>query len=164
MSSPPYDLGRLLFALLLRSHHVSKKLAASIGLPADELYCLAAIHTDQPSCVKELTQILHARGPRTSKILGSLERKGFVRRTLNPEDHRREELALTDRGCHAVESVLAACRDVVDEGPGVTHVQGLKGVTGILERILRVSDLPRRHDRRLGVEGGEGWFILPEGD
>jgi DNA-binding MarR family transcriptional regulator len=87
-----------LLRLTLLCHSIDKHLAATAGVTVDEMHCLSQLHQEQPACVKRLSELLNASPTRTSKILKHLERRGFVTRTLHPEDRRKELVTLTDGG------------------------------------------------------------------
>ena len=58
---------------------------------------------------------------RASKILTSLEQRGLVTRTLDPEDHRREVVVLTAQGVRAVTGVFSLVAEVGSELLGNWH-------------------------------------------
>lgn len=159
MENPHPDQGKSFIDLLLKCHRVAKGLALSARLPLDELYCLAVIHTASPSCVKELSRLLGVRGPRTSKLLGSLERKGYLRRTLNVTDHRMEELALTDQGTRVVESVLRISKGILEKLQKPGHPECMQQLLLLLEE-MPVPEVAREYGPAFG--GHPGWFVLPE--
>jgi DNA-binding MarR family transcriptional regulator len=43
---------------------------------------------------------------RASKVLKSLEQRGLVTRALDPADHRREQVFITDKGVQTVQSIF----------------------------------------------------------
>ena len=101
------DLGVDLLRLTLRCRDIDKHLSARVGLTIDEVHCLGVIHSENPSCAKQLTELLHVDATRTSKILRSLERRGLVSRTLSVADHRKEQVILTDEGRRIIERILS---------------------------------------------------------
>lgn len=155
------DRGKVLIDLLLKSHRVAKTLALATQMPLDELYCLTLIHSERPACVKVLSRLLGVRGPRTSKLLGSLERKGYLRRTLNAVDHRMEEIALTEQGVDAVRELIRQSTDLLarllDEG----EIEQLQRLVGVLEHVRNRADRHyQSHESTAGRQSG--WFVLPE--
>ena len=107
--------GTDLLRLTLRCRDIDRHLASMAGLTVDEMHCLNVLHADQPYCVKKLSELLGARATRTSKILKSLERGGFVTRALHPSDRRKELVTLTDRGRQTVEHILHLSGEVGTE-------------------------------------------------
>jgi DNA-binding MarR family transcriptional regulator len=104
--SLPPEPGRVFIDLLLKCHLMEKQLAGFAGLSLDELYSLCVLHFRKPDCVKILSSILGIRGTRTSKVLHILERKGLIMRAPSAIDRRKEEVTLTIRGEHLVESIV----------------------------------------------------------
>lgn len=54
---------------------------------------------------KELSDVLETMPPAVSAMLGELEQKGLVKRTLDPDDRRRVMLKLTPEG-HALQGQM----------------------------------------------------------
>ena len=99
--------GAGLLRLTLQCRKVDKELSAAVSLTIDELHCLSVLYLEQPECVKELNELLGLNGTRTSKILRTLERKGYVVRTLHQVDHRMEQVTLTADGVQVAEKLLS---------------------------------------------------------
>lgn len=55
-------------------------------------------HIQQPASPKMLAEALHLSSARIATILGSLEKKGLVTRTISPEDRRRITVTMTKKG------------------------------------------------------------------
>jgi DNA-binding MarR family transcriptional regulator len=158
------ESGRVFLTLLLRCHQVAKSLAASVSLSPDELYCLSVIYISRPSCVKDLSTSLCARGPRTSRLLGNLESKGLLRRSLNPTDHRREEIGLTRNGTNAVEQLLGIAQHLVDEFESAGRESCLPALARVIDH-LHVHLPPDASVRPEAAERGDrGWMLLPQED
>jgi len=109
------DLGIAFIKLLLRCHKIEKNLAVSVGLSVDELHCLTQIHSSDPYCVKELSGTLGMKASRTSIILGDLERRGLLTRSLSLTDKRMERLSLTQDGIRTAENALMIARQAVEK-------------------------------------------------
>jgi DNA-binding MarR family transcriptional regulator len=106
--------------LLLRCHRLEKGLASSAGLTVDEFHCLSQIYLHAPRCVKDLCGLTGFHPTRVSRLLNSLEAKGYLTRSLGSQDHRKELLTLTRAGIGAARSLVLSCavsgRSLV-EGP-----------------------------------------------
>jgi DNA-binding MarR family transcriptional regulator len=105
--------GAELLRLTLLCRKIDKELATSASLSVDELHCLSVLYLEKPSCVKKLNELLGHSAPRISKILRSLERRGYVVRSLHLIDRRMEQVTLTEDGQRAAESVLSVSSDAV---------------------------------------------------
>jgi DNA-binding MarR family transcriptional regulator len=161
MDKPTRDRGAILIDVLLKSHRVAKTLALSTQLPLDELYCLTLIHTEKPACVKVLSRLLGVRGPRTSKLLGSLERKGYLRRTLNATDHRMEEVGLTEEGVNAVHELIKHSTELLDRLLDQGEIEQLQRLVGLLEHVRTGVARQNRTQETLS-DRQSGWFLIPE--
>ena len=128
--------GAELLRLTLLCRKIDKQLATSASLSVDELHCLGVLYLERPSCVKKLNELLGHSATRTSKILRSLERRGYVVRSLHLMDRRMEQVTLTEEGQRAAESVLSvsseAVRKLFAPHPEESALQ--------LTKLMRVSD------------------------
>lgn len=104
-SQTGYDVVRL----ILRCHQLEKGLAASAGLSVDEFHCLNQLYIHAPCCVKTLCELTGIHPPRASRLLNTLEQKGYLTRSLGVQDRRKELLTLTERGMGAARSLLQSC-------------------------------------------------------
>jgi DNA-binding MarR family transcriptional regulator len=101
------DSGTAFFDLLLASHTSLKKVAELADMSAEEVLCLFVLQERHPENVKALSRHLGVRSSRMSKILYSLEERGFVIRSISMVDHRMEEVTLSSRGTDRMAKVLA---------------------------------------------------------
>jgi DNA-binding MarR family transcriptional regulator len=79
------------------------------------MHCLSVLFSDHPSSVKRLSELVNVSSTRASKLLKDLEQKGFVSRTLAAEDHRKEQVILTEQGSAAVQSILSFYSEIGSE-------------------------------------------------
>ena len=112
MPPPSPGHGRILLELLLSFGHVEKQLARTARLSIEALHCVSLLHTAQPRSVKHLSALLGIEGSKTSKILRTLEDRGYISRKLSLIDRRVEEVSLTPLGLHAVEGVLRSLSEI----------------------------------------------------
>ncbi len=95
--------------LLLQCHKLEKIVAASAGLTVYEFHCLSQLYVHAPCCVKTLCELTGIHPTRASRLLGALERKGYLLRSLGTEDKRKESLTLTDAGVEVARGLLESC-------------------------------------------------------
>ena len=117
METTHRDPGTGLLDLLLACHRAAKEVAEHTGLSSDEVFCLFILQEHRPQNVKALSNLLGVRSSRMSKILYSLEDRGFVVRAISLVDHRMEEVTLTPRGKDRIVDVLAFARTLADDPP-----------------------------------------------
>jgi DNA-binding MarR family transcriptional regulator len=111
------DSGTAFFDLLLASHTSLKKVAELADMSAEEVLCLYVLQEHHPENVKALSRHLGVRSSRMSKILFSLEERGFVIRSISIVDHRMEEVTLTPRGTDRMAKILAFGRSLAESHP-----------------------------------------------
>jgi len=99
--------GIQLLKMALKCHKIEIDLATLTGLSVNEFHCLLQLYLEEPCCVGKLTEILGIGATSTSKLLRSLDQKGFVSRSPDPIDRRRESVDLTESGIQKVMNGLA---------------------------------------------------------
>jgi DNA-binding MarR family transcriptional regulator len=109
MESVDRDAGLDVVCLLLQCHRLEKGLANSAGLSVDEFHCLSQLYVHAPCCVKDLCEKTGIHPTRASRLLNTLEGKGYLTRTLGVEDKRKELLTLTPTGIGVARSLLQSC-------------------------------------------------------
>jgi len=94
--------------LTLVTQKIARCLASDAGLSLHEFHCMMQLHLEKPCCVRKLTEILGIGGTSTSKLLRSLDKRGWITRTLDPTDRRMEHVALTPQGAEVIQRMLGA--------------------------------------------------------
>ncbi|GGG91917.1 MarR family transcriptional regulator [Staphylococcus pragensis] len=69
-------------------------------------------HKDRGITQNELLNTFQRKGSTVSSTLKSLENKGLIYRTVDPNDSRRKNLKLTDEGNQLVESFVTIFDDI----------------------------------------------------
>ena len=106
-----------LIGVLTETRKLAKKLESLTRLSSDALLVLLLIHSKRPSSVKELTGYLGVSDSRTSKLLCTLEDRGFITRRISLTDRRVEQISLTPRGDRIVEIALSVPATLKEETP-----------------------------------------------
>ncbi len=88
------------------------------------MHCLSALFTDRPQSVKRLSELISASPTQTSKILKSLELEGYLSRTMDPADRRKEQVVLTESGTRAVQEILSLFTEVGGQLSGTWRREG----------------------------------------
>jgi len=110
-----------LLRLTGRCRGIDKYVSSTVGLSVDEMHCISAVYADHPRSVSRLSELIAVSTTRASKILKSLEQGSLVTRELDPSDHRREKVILTDSGMKTVERIISLCTEVGSELFGDHH-------------------------------------------
>jgi DNA-binding MarR family transcriptional regulator len=97
-----------LLRLTLVTQKIARCLASDVGLTVNEFHSMMQLHLEKPCCVRQLTEILGIGATSTSKLLRSLDKKGWITRNLDPNDRRMERVALTSQGTEVIERIMQA--------------------------------------------------------
>ena len=97
-----------LLRLTLVTQKIARCLASDAGLTVNEFHCMMQLYLEKPCCVRELTEILGIGPTSTSKLLRSLDKKGWITRSLDESDRRMEVVALTAPGAEVIHRIIHA--------------------------------------------------------
>ena len=128
-----------LLRLARRCHGIDKYVSSSAGLTVDEMHCLSALYSERPSSVTRLSELANVSPTRASKILRGLEQRGFVSRTLDPTDHRKEHVILTDAGTKAVQRILSLFTEVGSELLGNWRREFAADFSWLLQKVAQTQ-------------------------
>ena len=131
----------LAYLLARASHLISSEFHAMVeasGLSLMEWRVMASLSGKDALSVGELADIVLAKQPTVTKLVGRMEEAGWVKRCDAPHDKRQSLVSLTPAGQRKVKPLLAQAR--AHEGQvmvdiGLAEVAQLKKV---LERMIAV--------------------------
>ena len=115
MDATEPKFGAELLKLTRRCRGIDKYVSSIARLTIDEFHCLSVLFSEHPSSVKRLSELINVSSTRASKILKDLEQRGFVSRTPTAEDHRKEQVLLTETGSLAVTRILTFYAEIGSE-------------------------------------------------
>jgi len=107
--------GAELLRLTRRCRGIDKYVSVRAALTIDEMHCLGVLYSDRPSSVKRLSELINVGSTRASKILKDLETRGYVSRTYDSADRRKELVVLTETGERAVRRITALYAEIGSE-------------------------------------------------
>jgi DNA-binding MarR family transcriptional regulator len=107
--------GAELLRLTRRCRGIDKYVSVRAALTIDEVHCLGVLFSDRPSSVKRLSELINVGSTRASKILKDLETRGYVSRTLDSADRRKELVILTEAGERAVRRITSLYTEIGSE-------------------------------------------------
>ena len=113
MSDPKFAVE--LLKLTRHCRGIDKYVSSRAALTIDEMHCLSVLFSDHPPSVKRLSELINVSSTRASKILKDLEMRGFVSRTLDTVDRRKENVILTESGAHVIQEILSLYDEVGSE-------------------------------------------------
>ena len=112
----------------------------SLGLNPNQLSAMAVLLNSGDQLMGELAAQERVQPPSMTRIVNSLEARGYVLRRPDPRDHRQCRVALTDSG----RQVLLANRRRRDEWLAVRIADLDPGEREILRRAVRVLEKVNR--------------------
>ncbi|QYC42549.1 DNA-binding transcriptional repressor MarR [Nonomuraea coxensis DSM 45129] len=89
-------------ALVLEEEDRRKEVADALGMSFSRAKALRRL-LPGPLTMRELTALLGTDKPYTTLVVDDLEGRGYVRRTVHPDDRRRRIVTLTEAGRAAAE-------------------------------------------------------------
>ncbi len=92
------ELGELTFSLLKKCHEKEERLASQFKITVPEFRCIRMFRDESQLPIKTLLERVELSSSRLSRILESLENKGFVTRKLDVSDRRSILVNLTKKG------------------------------------------------------------------
>lgn len=107
--------GLEIYHLRLSCKRFERDLSRETGLSVNECDCILSLYTECINSVGQLSKFLDLSFTSTSKILGALEDKGIIRRSIDARDRRVEKISLTPLGRGIAERILMRSRDITLE-------------------------------------------------
>jgi DNA-binding MarR family transcriptional regulator len=121
--------------LWLRTNHLLGEALAEHGLTTATFQALWAIDPDEPPpSMKVMAERIYCNAPNLSFITNQLVDRGFVERSVDPDDRRSRVLALTGKGRRARDALVRAA---VEKTPlGVLADGELRQLLKLLNRAM----------------------------
>lgn len=118
-------MGHELFVIMTKISKIIKKNHPTAKIHPGEFMMLGTIHgcsikareLDKNSAgisVGELTDKIHATKPAASKMLGSIEDKGYIKRAISPTDRRVVYISLTELGQSIIDEAYSSMHELTD--------------------------------------------------
>ncbi len=108
--SPP--IGLLVAAVRSASRCALLAQIGPLGLSTRQFWALVGVSEHPGSSQCELAAALHWDEPTASRVMRSLQARGFVRTVREPEDRRRVRVGLTERGTALTRQLLPVARRI----------------------------------------------------
>jgi DNA-binding MarR family transcriptional regulator len=114
------------------------------GLTVTQLRLLGFLYVEEGRSNAELADLLYVTRPSVSALLERLERGGFIRREVAPEDRRGIRIWLEERGRQAVVNLRG---ELLEYGLGLVEAipdDELHDITVALDRLVEAGRAKRR--------------------
>lgn len=82
-----------------------QELQAEFGINLNEAMLLCSLKEQESLSSGEISQLLALKASNTSKVIGSAEDKGFIKRSNGKEDKRQMYFSLTRKGIEKIKSI-----------------------------------------------------------
>lgn len=150
--------GPLPFVLFRATHSVRGVLAASLAkrgldVTPEEAITVMLIDKFQASTVSKLAESLGRDRTTITRLLDSLERKGYVQRTVSPQDRRSSTVGLTQQGTEFEQAMEVDAKRLVRELTEGIPPEELIVTLSVLARVREKAD--RIRGQMMPVEPGE---------
>jgi DNA-binding MarR family transcriptional regulator len=96
-------MAELTFQLLVDCQLKEERLAKQFDISVPDFRTLRMFREDRQLHIKTLVERIGLSGSRLTRILDDLERKGFLTRSIDPNDRRSMIVALTPKGSSLAE-------------------------------------------------------------
>ena len=117
-----------------------------LGVSPIEGHVLTYLRSYAPASIRDLVRVFGIKQSTFTSLLDRLERDGFVRRAINPDDRRSFLIHITDEGTELAVRLTRLLKSLEDEIRARVEPRDVKGfhaVMGAVEEITRVQLRPR---------------------
>lgn len=88
---------------------------------------------------QDITRVMGTSKQAAAKLLESMEERGLVRRTGDPDDRRARRISLTPRGHLVLETVESIYRDIEEEWAAVLGRRKVESLRADLVKVLEAT-------------------------
>ena len=131
----------------IASKSIEKTLDAELrkrcGLSAGQWKVIGALALKDGLSQKDLAEMVFVEGPTLVPILDKMERDGFVRRRVNPQDRRNNLIFLTKKSELLIDSIIDCVLHVRKVITKDIPVEQLEITKNVLRKITENSDASR---------------------
>ncbi|MEL6325219.1 MAG: MarR family transcriptional regulator [Pseudomonadota bacterium] len=134
------ELDRGAFLILAAERRLGAAIATAaraLDLGRSEVDILLGIHATPGVTVTDLRERLGMTVPTFARLLGQLDRRGFVRKTPSGRDGRRRNLYVSQEALTVIDPVIAALREVLRP---VYRESGGDVVSGAVDLLSAVAE------------------------
>lgn len=133
------EIAELTFKLLASCQKKESRLAKTLHITVSEFRCLRVFRGEQRLSIKTLIERIELSGSRLTRILDSLEKSGFLVRSIDPDDRRSISVHLSKRGIElsAVleKNYIKMHEEILSGIPSTMHVPLVNGLQNMLTAL-----------------------------
>lgn len=98
-------ISRIMNVMKISCEYKDKKISTSLNVTCSELSCLKQYFDCEVLSVKDLAEKLNITSGGVTRIVGSLEKSGILKREMDPNDRRGINVILTSKGRKIVDQL-----------------------------------------------------------
>ncbi len=133
------EIAELTFQLLASCQEKEERFAEQLKIHVSEFRCLRAFRGDRSLPVKTLVERINLSGSRLTRILGSLEKRGYIQRLIDEKDRRSITVHLSKKGIELSlkleERYLQIHEEILDGIPKEVHAPLISGLHNMLSSL-----------------------------
>ncbi len=140
------EIAELTFQLLANCQEKEERLAETLKIHVAEFRCIRAFRGDHTLPVKTLVERTALSGSRLTRILTSLEKRGYLQRVIDTADRRSITVHLSKKGIDLAqrleERYLQIHQEILNGIPKDVHatlISGLHNMLSSLQKWLSTS-------------------------
>lgn len=140
------EIAELTFQLLADCQHKEERIADQLKITVSEFRCVRAFRGEKQLPVKILVERIKLSGSRLTRILESLEKHGYIARTIDPNDRRSITVTLSKKGIalsqNLEEKYLQIHKEILEGIPKEMHrplIAGLQNMLVALQGWLQAA-------------------------
>ncbi|MBC8532194.1 MarR family winged helix-turn-helix transcriptional regulator [Gehongia tenuis] len=145
---------------LMEAFHAFQKLhvekhGPKIGASRSEITLLLMLHAhggEKGLKVSQLSRRLDVAPPTVTQMINSLERKGFLERSIDPEDRRAVLVKLTERGSEIMER---GRRELMQRFHGLIQYMGPEDAKELARLLNKTAEYMRHRQIKKGEIGDD---------
>lgn len=133
------DIAELTFQLLASCQEKEERFAEQLKIHVSEFRCLRAFRGERTLPVKVLVERINLSGSRLTRILGTLEKRGYLHREIDQKDRRGITVILSKKGIELSDKLeeryLQIHEEILAGIPKDVHAPLISGLQNMLASL-----------------------------
>jgi DNA-binding MarR family transcriptional regulator len=117
-----------------------------LGVSPLEGHVLTYLRSYAPASIRDLVRVFGIKQSTFTSLLDRLERAGYARRTINPDDRRSFLVHITDKGSDLAARITRLLRTLEDDIRERVEGRDVKGFQAVMQAVEEITQV-RLRDR-----------------
>jgi DNA-binding MarR family transcriptional regulator len=135
------EVADLTFRLLANCQEKEERLASQFSISVPEFRCMRAFRGEHDLLISQIVQTLQVSASRVTRIVESLEQKGFLVRSIDPSDRRSIIATLTPKGVALSDNLenryIEMHEEILKDIPQQNHEAVVTSLENLLASLTR---------------------------